>query len=30
VATSIYIERLRGALDDLPRDHDILDALEAW
>jgi hypothetical protein len=24
------VERSRGALDDPPRDHDLLDVFEAW
>src|SRR3984957_15714919 len=29
-ATGVRVERSSGALDDLLRDHDLLDALEAW
>jgi hypothetical protein len=29
-ATGIHVERSCGALDDLLRDHDLVDALEAW
>ena len=28
--TGVHVERSRGAVDDLLRDHDLLDALEAW
>jgi hypothetical protein len=27
-ASGVHVERSRGALDDLPRDHDLLDAFE--
>ena len=29
-ATGVHVERSCGALDNLLRDHDLLDALEAW
>jgi hypothetical protein len=29
-ATGVHVERSCAALDDLLRDHDLLDALETW